>query len=109
MEWIKLYKNWEYKSWELEILSRRVSAWITNFDFLLAEKDKEFSKILIHNLFKQIKHLRKQANSRYFNALEKAIARGDNSWGTAVDIAVNLYLDIINLFLDLLEILAASD
>ena len=44
-----------------------------------------------------------------FNALEKAIARGDNSWGTAVDIAVNLYLDIINLFLDLLEILASSD
>ncbi len=44
-----------------------------------------------------------------FNALEKAIARGDNSWGTAVDIAVNLYLDIINLFIDLLEILAASD
>ncbi len=44
-----------------------------------------------------------------FNALEKAIARGDNSWGTAVDIAVNLYLDIINLFLDLLEILVASD
>ena len=44
-----------------------------------------------------------------FNALEKAIARGDNSWGTAVDIAVNLYLDIINLFLDLLQILAASD
>ena len=43
-----------------------------------------------------------------FNYLEKAIARGDNSWGTAVDIAVNLYLDIINLFLDLLEILAAS-
>ena len=44
-----------------------------------------------------------------FNALEKAIARGDNSWGTAVEIAVNLYLDIINLFIDLLEILAASD
>ena len=43
-----------------------------------------------------------------FNALEKAIARGDNSWGTAVDIAVNLYLDIINLFIDLLEILAAD-
>ena len=43
-----------------------------------------------------------------FNALEKAIARGDNSWGTAVDIAVNLYLDIINLFLDLLEILASD-
>ena len=44
-----------------------------------------------------------------FNYLEKAIAAGDNSWGTAVRVAVNLYLDIINLFLDLLEILAASN
>ena len=43
-----------------------------------------------------------------FNYLEKAIAAGDNSWGTAVKIAVNLYLDIINLFLDLLEILASD-
>lgn len=44
-----------------------------------------------------------------FNYLEKAIAAGDNSWGTAVKIAVNLYLDIINLFLDLLEIFADSN
>ena len=44
-----------------------------------------------------------------FNYLEKSIAAGDNSWGTAVKIAVNLYLDIINLFLDLLEILADSN
>ena len=44
-----------------------------------------------------------------FNYLEKAIAAGDNSWGTAVRIAVNLYLDIINLFIDLLQILAESD
>ena len=44
-----------------------------------------------------------------FNYLEKAIAAGDNSWGTAIKIAVNLYLDIINLFLDLLQILADSN
>ena len=43
-----------------------------------------------------------------FNYLEKAIAAGDDSWGTAVKVAVNLYLDIINLFIDLLEILATS-
>jgi len=41
-----------------------------------------------------------------FNLLEKHIAAGDESWGTAVRIAVRLYLDIINLFLDLLQILA---
>jgi FtsH-binding integral membrane protein len=34
---------------------------------------------------------------------------GDESWSSAVKIAVNLYLDIINLFLDLLIILAESN
>ena len=41
-----------------------------------------------------------------FNMLEKSYLAGDQSWGTAVQIAVNLYLDIINLFLDILEILS---
>ncbi len=42
-----------------------------------------------------------------FNRLEKMA--GDKSWGTAIDIAVSIYLDIINLYLDLLAILAESD
>ena len=42
-----------------------------------------------------------------FDRLEKM--QGDESWETAIDIAVNLYLDIINLFLDLLEILAEAN
>jgi len=41
-----------------------------------------------------------------FNQLEKLA--GDESWGAAVSIAVNIYLDIINLFLYILEILADS-
>ena len=40
--------------------------------------------------------------------LEKKMNMGDDSWGTAIDIAVNLYLDIINLFLDILYIMAES-
>ena len=43
-----------------------------------------------------------------FDMLEKQISAGDESWSTAIKIAVNLYLDIINLFLDLLQILAES-
>lgn len=39
-----------------------------------------------------------------FNTLEKYA--GDETWGTAVNIAVNIYLDIINLFLYILEILS---
>lgn len=40
-----------------------------------------------------------------FSVLEKAMANGDNSWGTAVVITVNIYLDIINLFLEILQAL----
>ena len=41
-----------------------------------------------------------------FSMLEKAMASVDNSWGKAVVIAVNIYLDIINLILDLLQALS---
>lgn len=39
-----------------------------------------------------------------FNTLEKMA--GDESWSTAINLALNLYLDIINLFLYILEILS---
>ena len=39
-----------------------------------------------------------------FNYLEKAIAAGDNSCGTDVKIADNLYLDIINILIHLIEL-----
>ena len=44
-----------------------------------------------------------------FNRLEKAMAQGDESWGTAVDLAVSIYLDIVNLFLLILELLSESN
>ena len=43
-----------------------------------------------------------------FNRLEKAMVQGDESWGTAVDLAVSIYLDIVNLFLLILELLSES-
>ncbi|WP_320033657.1 Bax inhibitor-1 family protein [Halarcobacter sp.] len=42
-----------------------------------------------------------------FNYLQSK--SGDESWSTAINISVNIYLDIINLFLDLLEILSESN
>ncbi len=43
-----------------------------------------------------------------FNRLEKLAAKGDESWFTAVDLAIKIYLDIINLFVDLLRLLGDS-
>jgi FtsH-binding integral membrane protein len=42
-----------------------------------------------------------------FNRLQEAA--GDTSWETAINIATSIYLDIINLFLDLLQILSDSN
>ena len=44
-----------------------------------------------------------------FNRLEKLAAKGDESWSTAVRLAINIYLDIINLFMDLLQLLGESN
>ncbi len=41
-----------------------------------------------------------------FNRLEAAVAAGDTSWNTAINLGISLYLDIINLFMDLLDILS---
>lgn len=41
-----------------------------------------------------------------FNRLEKLIANGDESWSVAVNIALNLYMDIILVFMLFLEIFA---
>jgi FtsH-binding integral membrane protein len=41
-----------------------------------------------------------------FNRLEQAVVAGDTSWDTAINIGISLYLDIINLFMDLLDILS---
>ncbi len=43
-----------------------------------------------------------------FNRLKEASDLGDVSWETAIDISISIYLDIINLLLDLLEILASD-
>jgi len=42
-----------------------------------------------------------------FNSFDKMAE--DETWGAAIEIAVDIYLDSINLFLDLPEILAESD
>lgn len=44
-----------------------------------------------------------------FDQLEKAAAAGETSWEAAVSFAISIYLDIVNLFLDLLQILSAGD
>jgi len=41
-----------------------------------------------------------------FNRLDKLQKAGVNSWQTAMGLAISIYLDVINLFLDLLDLLS---
>lgn len=41
-----------------------------------------------------------------FNRLEQSAKAGTNSWPVAMDFAISIYLDIINLFLELLDLLS---
>jgi FtsH-binding integral membrane protein len=43
-----------------------------------------------------------------FNRLEAAVASGDTSWETAISLGISIYLDIVNLFMDLLDILSSN-
>jgi FtsH-binding integral membrane protein len=41
-----------------------------------------------------------------FDRLEDSVAAGDTSWETAINLGISIYLDIVNLFLYLLDILS---
>ncbi len=72
LDWLKKNSKWNEKTWKLDILARRISAWTTNIGFLLAEKDQEFESILKFNLQKQIKHLNIFTTKKFFNYLDKS-------------------------------------
>ncbi len=71
INWIEINNKWNETSWQIDILARRVSSWITNISFLLAEKDEDFSLKIRKSLLKQIKHLNNFANQRYFATLDR--------------------------------------
>ncbi len=79
INWLEINNKWNEDSWQLDILARRISAWITNIGFLFAEKDEGFSIKLRKSLLMQIKHLKHFSNKRYFSALDKDLGLEESS------------------------------
>mgnify|MGYP001444674438 CR=1 FL=1 len=71
INWLEFNNKWNEESWQLDILARRVSAWISNIGFLFAEKDEAFSIKLRKSLLMQVRHLNNFSNKRYFSTLDK--------------------------------------
>ena len=71
--WLEINSKWNEESWELHILARRVSSWITNIGFLFAERDELFSLKLRKSLLKQVKHLNNFSNKKYLSSLDREL------------------------------------
>ncbi len=55
--WTKYNHNYCYKSWELDILSKRIISWIANSNSFYHESDEKFKVIFTKAIKKQLNHL----------------------------------------------------
>ena len=55
--WINRNKNYETKSWEIDILSKRVIAWISNSKITYDESDDNYKSSFNEIISKQVNHL----------------------------------------------------
>ena len=51
--WIKKFFNYDPKTWEMEIVAKRIIAWTSNTDITLENSDKTYKEILFTSLIKQ--------------------------------------------------------
>ncbi len=55
--WISKNQNYEIKSWEIDILSKRIIAWISNSKITYDESDNDYKNIFNDIISKQVNHL----------------------------------------------------
>lgn len=55
--WIEQYPVWDEKSWQEDILGRRISNWISLYGFFGESADDEFQFLMMESLARQTRHL----------------------------------------------------
>ena len=104
--WIKKNQNYEKKSWEIDILSKRVIAWISNSKITYEESNDNYKKNFNEVISKQVNHLMNEID-RSLNFSDKmigctaitmtGIADKHNKY---LDYGLNLFKKIINTSFD---------
>ena len=61
--WIKDNNKYNKKSWEFDITSKRIIAWLSNHQLTYEDSDKEYRLIFDHMIQKQTNHLLNEINS----------------------------------------------
>jgi len=66
--WIQKYFNFEFKSWNILITSKRIIAWLSNTDIILDKTDDIYKNKIFLSLVKQTNFLSKNINNLPFNS-----------------------------------------
>ncbi len=61
--WINNFFNYNYDTWQMEILAKRVISWVSNFDLTLEDADKIYKEKFFISLVKQTNFLVKNLNN----------------------------------------------
>src|SRR5712691_5997827 len=60
-EWISVQGSWDPVAWQPEILSRRVTAWLSQAPLILHDADDAFYRRFLRSLVRQVRYLRHTA------------------------------------------------
>ncbi len=60
--WIKKNQNYNSDNWEVDILSKRVISWISNFQLTYEDTTEEYKIIFNNTIIKQVNHLINEIN-----------------------------------------------
>ena len=59
LEWIRRNQKWHPLSWRPDILSERLSNWLTHAEFISAGADSAFAEAFLDSVARQVRHLRR--------------------------------------------------
>jgi len=63
IDWIESHTNIDPKPWRADLIGRRISAWLSNSEFLLKDSDTSFLKHFFYSLALQARHLSRIART----------------------------------------------
>jgi uncharacterized heparinase superfamily protein len=61
-EWISVQGSWDPVAWQPEILSRRITAWLSHAPLILHDADDAFYRRFLRSLVRQVRYLRHTAS-----------------------------------------------
>ena len=62
LDWIKINSKYNSKSWDFDLTSKRIIAWLSNHNLTIEESDKEYQNLFNGMIQKQTNHLMHEIN-----------------------------------------------